>query len=126
MSRSTLLAGVSAALMSALSFFGTNALFGPLQMLSALLFLALSGLLLARTVSGMWGLLAGGRPAAALRPLGTLALLAAILAVQPAVHELGLRSLIALQHESLENAAQEALATGRDGEYLWRPAFDIW
>lgn len=124
--RSTLLAGVSAALMSALSFFGTNTLFGPLQLLSVLLFLALAGWLLARTVSGVWKLLAGGSPAVALRPMAVLLLLAAVLAAQPTVHELGLRCLIALHQDALEQAAREALATGPDDEDLWRPAFDIW
>ena len=124
--RSTRLAGVSALLMTALSFFGTNTLFGPLLLLSGLLFMALAGWLLARTVSGVWRLLTGARPALALRPLGVLLLLTAVLAAQPAVHELGLRCLIALHHEALEKAAQEALATGPDDENLWRPAFDIW
>ena len=126
MKRSTLLAGLSAALMTVLSFFGTNTLFGPLQLLSGLLFLALAGGLLARAVSGVWKLLAGGSPAVALRPMGVLLLLAAVLAAQPTVHELGLRCLIALHQDALEQAAQEALATGPDDEDLWRPAFDIW
>ncbi|MBB2484983.1 hypothetical protein H5407_07040 [Mitsuaria sp. WAJ17] len=94
--------------------------------MSGLLLLAVIGLLRVGAVSGARGLFAGQGPRALLRSLGTSLLLAAVLAVQPAVHELGLRCLIALQRETLETAAQEALATARDDEYLWRTAFDIW
>ncbi|WP_269631859.1 hypothetical protein [Pelomonas sp. BJYL3] len=126
MTGTTWLAGVCAMLMTVLSFFGTHALFGPLQLVSGLFLLAVIGLLLADAFSGVRGLFAGQGPRVLLRALGTCLLLAVVLGVQPTVHELGLRSLIALQRGALETAAQEALATAKDDENLWRPAFEIW
>jgi len=113
-------------LMTVLSFFGTHALFGPLQLVSGLFLLAVIGWVVLPQVGNLPCLFAGQGPRVLLRALGTCLLLAVVLGVQPAVHELGLRSLIALQRGALATAAQEALATAKDDENLWRPAFEIW
>jgi hypothetical protein len=123
---STAFVCASIGLMTLVSFFGTNALFGPANIVSLALFLATLFVFVGRSALGLFRLVTGKGITLLVKPLAATALMVLALFLQARVHELGLKFLIATNQESLERAAIDVLSNTKENDYVWRSEFDLW